>query len=92
MSPACLLGSREEDRRQLSTGVQRARIHGTPGFEELNQLLARAVFVPMAIAPDDFEQRIGGFRALVVSVQCHGEIEPRLMILSVRRHTRRKLG
>src|SRR5206468_2196207 len=51
-----------------------------PGLEELHELLARAILVPLAVAFDDLEQLIGGFLSLARGVECRGEIETRLMI------------
>src|SRR2546425_10095541 len=51
-----------------------------PRLEELYELLARAVVVPFAIAPDDLEEMVARFGAAPLAVQGDREIEPRLMI------------
>src|SRR6516165_7951532 len=82
-SSACGRSSRtsgEQDRRQPLAPVDGGLVGGAPGLEELNQLLARAVVVPFAIAPDDLEQIVDRLLAVPFAVQAEREIEPRLMV------------
>src|SRR3982750_3740991 len=44
------LPSRKQNRRQPLPSLDGGFVGGAPGFEELHELLARAVFVPLAIA------------------------------------------
>ena len=46
-------------RRQFSPRLDGGRVHQAPGLEEFHQLLASRVFVPLAVALDDFQQAIG---------------------------------
>src|SRR5262249_56040028 len=55
-------------------------VGGAPGLEQLNQLPARTVVVPFAIALDDLEQIIDRLLAPPLAVQAEREIEPRLMV------------
>src|SRR3569833_705906 len=63
--------SGEQDRREPLATVDGGLVRAAPGFEELHQLLARAVIVPFAVALDDLEQMIGCLLALARSV--HGD-------------------
>src|SRR5215208_8091840 len=55
--------SREENRRQPLASLDGRLVGAAPRLEELQQLLARAVIVPLAIALDDFEQLVGRLSA-----------------------------
>src|SRR3569833_316970 len=55
---------RKQNRRQLLAAFDRRRIGEAPGLEELDELLARAVLVPLAIAADNLEQLLRRFLAL----------------------------
>src|SRR5262249_56110636 len=80
------LTSGEQDRRQPLAPVDGGLVGGAPGLEELNQLLARAVVVPFAIALDDLEQIIDRLLAPPLAVQAEREIEPRLMVDRIAPH------
>src|SRR4051812_64321 len=67
--------SRKQNRRQFLAALDRRRIGKAPGFEELDELLARAVVVPFAVAPDDLEQMLRGVLALAFGIQRDREIE-----------------
>src|SRR5262245_22513487 len=54
-------GSREKNRRQPPASVDGRLVGAAPGLEELYQLLAGAVIVPLAVAPDDFQKLVGRF-------------------------------
>src|SRR6185436_12514128 len=71
---------REKNRRQPLASIDGGLVGAAPGFKKLHQLLACAVVVPLAIALDDFEQLIGGLRALALRVERGGKIESGLMI------------
>src|SRR5215475_4776571 len=47
---------REQHRRQPFAPVDGCLVGRTPGLEELDQLLARAVVVPLAVALDDLDE------------------------------------
>src|ERR1019366_9931047 len=49
-------------------------------IEELNELLAGAVIVPFAVAPDDADQLFERIEPLALAVEREREIEPRLMV------------
>src|ERR1700754_4478924 len=66
---------REQDRRQPLASLDSGLIRPAPGFEELHQLLARAVIVPFAVAPDDLEQLGGGLAALAAGIQRGCQVE-----------------
>jgi hypothetical protein len=72
--------SREQNRRQPLASIDRGLVGAAPRLEELHQLLARAVIVPLAIALDDFEQLVGCFGAVALGVERGREIESRLMV------------
>src|SRR5438270_610878 len=63
------LSSGEQDRRQSLSSLDGRFISAAPRLEELHQLLARAVVVPFAVAPDDLEQPRGRLGALACRVQ-----------------------
>src|SRR5271169_5525724 len=67
--------SRKQNRRQPLAAFHRGGIGRPPGLEKLHELFARAVLVPFAVAFDDRDQLLGGFRALALGVECGGEIE-----------------
>src|SRR2546423_1422741 len=60
---------REQNRRQPLASIDGRFIRAAPRLEELHQLLARAVIVPLAIALDDFEQLVGRLRAVALGVE-----------------------
>src|SRR5829696_1051130 len=72
--------SGEQERGEPPPPCQRHLVHRAPGLEELNELLARAVLVPIAVAPDDFKEVVDSFSAPPAGVQPNGEIEAGLMI------------
>ena len=80
--------------RKASCGPRRWRtlVGGTPRFEELDKLLARAVFVPFAVALDDFGQMVDRLLALAVGVERDGKIEPRLVVERIGRDLLLKLA
>src|SRR3569623_2126833 len=60
---------RNQDRRQLLPPLDRGVVGAAPGFEELHELLARAVVIPLAVAPDDLEQLVGRRRPVALCVE-----------------------
>src|SRR5713226_9289318 len=72
--------SREQNRRQPLAPRDRRLVGRTPGLEELDRLLARAVVVPFAVALDDLEEVVDRRLALSLAVQRHREVEARLVI------------
>src|SRR3954471_20754225 len=75
--------SRKQDGRQPLAALDGSLVGRTPGFEELHQLLARAVLVPFAVALDDFQKLRGSLGALAGGIQRDREIEARLMVQRV---------
>jgi hypothetical protein len=75
-----LLSSREQDRRQPLASIHGRLVGRTPRLEELDELLARAIVIPFAVAFDDFEQMIDRFRTAPLAVQGDREIEAPLVI------------
>src|SRR4051812_47356288 len=71
---------RKQDRRQLLAALHGGVVRRTPRLEELHQLLARAVLVPLAVALDDLEQMVGGRSAVAAGIQGDRQVEARLMI------------
>src|SRR5262252_5623273 len=71
---------REQHRRQPLASVDSGLVGRTPGLEELDELLARAVVVPFAVALHDFEQIVDRLLPAALAVQGDGEIEARLMV------------
>src|SRR4029077_11039659 len=86
----CWLG--EKYRRQPLASIDGGLVGTAPRFEELHQLLARAVIVPFAIALDDFKQLIGRLGAVALGVERGGEVESRLMVQRVRSELLLQLG
>src|SRR5215217_2510231 len=56
---------------------------GAPGFEELDQLLARAVLVPGAVALEDGHQSFGGLDPLAFGIERQSQVEAGLMVVGV---------
>src|ERR1700691_2432135 len=72
--------SRKQDRRQLPAPVDGRFVGRTPCIEKLNELLAGAVVVPFAVAPDDGDQMIERLGAAALAVERERQIEARLMV------------
>src|SRR5688572_25006489 len=70
----------KQDRRQPLAAFYGRVVGRTPGFEELHELLARAVVVPLAVAPHDRDQVVDRFRALALAVERDREVEARLVV------------
>src|SRR5437764_11379152 len=77
---------RKQNRRQPLAAGNGGLVGRAPGLEELHQLLARAVVVPLAIALDDFHQLIDRLDTLAAGVQRHREVEARLMVERIGLH------
>src|SRR5262249_52590652 len=82
----------KQNRRQPLAAVHGGFVGRTPGLEELDQLLARAVVVPFTIAPDDLQQIIDSLLASPLAIQGEREIEPRLMVERVGRNLGFEVG
>src|SRR5215510_1032925 len=76
---------REQHRRQPFAPVDGCLVGRTPGLEELDQLLARAVVVPLAVALDDLDEVVDRLLAAALAVQRDGEVEPGLMVARIGR-------
>src|SRR5215207_3530154 len=84
MSAASLSSSGEQHRRQPPPPEHRQVVGRPPGLEELDELLARRLVVPGALAPDDVDQRIDRLLAAAPGVERKGEVEAGLMVERVR--------
>ena len=71
---------RKQDCRQPLSSIHGRFVGAAPCLEELHELPARAILVPLAIAPDDFEQLVGGFRPVALRIQRGRQVESSLMI------------
>src|ERR687894_1252162 len=78
--------SGKQDRGKLAPSREGHFVHGTPGLEELNELLACAVLVPIAVLADDFKEVVDGFFAPSPGVERDGQIEARLMVEGIGLH------
>src|SRR5262252_2646087 len=74
---------REQDRREASSASDGRLVGRTPGVEQLDQLLAGAVVVPFAVAPDDLQQVIERLLALALGVQRDRQVEARLVVARI---------
>src|SRR5262249_25079085 len=72
---AAARSSRKQNRRQPLTAIDGGLVGRAPGLEELDQLLARPIVIPFAIALDDLEQVIDGLLAASLGIQRDCEIE-----------------
>src|ERR1043166_4884498 len=77
--------SSEQDRRQPPAALDGGLVGRPPGVEQLDQLLARAVVVPFAVAAHDFQQLVERFLALSFAVERQRQIEACLMIERIAR-------
>src|SRR5256885_7023815 len=87
-SPGQFVGSveyalREQNRRQPLSSLDGRFVRAAPRLEELHQLLARAVIVPLAVAPDNLQQLVGRLRALPQRVERGCQVKSRLMVKRV---------
>ena len=67
---------REQHRRQLAACGSGHRIGRPPGLEEFEQLLARSVVVPAAIAAHDGEDLFDSLLALTLGGKDLGKLQP----------------
>src|ERR1700675_4141479 len=70
----------EQNRRQPLAAVDRGFVCRTPCIEKLNELLARAVIIPFAVALDDGDQLLERILPPALAVERQRKIEARLMI------------
>src|SRR5665213_2823662 len=77
--------SGEEDRGEPLARSDAQRIAEADRREEFEQLLARRLVVPGAVAPDAVEQMVDGLFALAGGEERRSQIEPRLMVLGIGR-------
>src|ERR1700741_397383 len=78
-----ILHSTEQERRQATPSGGGRGFVGAPGLEEFQQLQARRILVPAALAADDLQQRIGGFLAVAHRVHGGGQVVARLVVRRV---------
>src|SRR4029450_10967399 len=69
----------KQDRGELPPSCDRVLVRRTPGLEELNELLARAVLVPTAVPAHNFKKLVDRFLALAPGVETERQIEPGLV-------------
>src|SRR5262249_32197134 len=84
--------SREEYGGEAAPAGDGCRILGSPGVEELNQLLGCSPPVPLAIATEALEQLGDGFLLLVGRRQCHGVVDAGLVVGRVGLHLGLQFG
>src|SRR6478609_6498532 len=75
--------SREQERRELAPAADRVGVHHAPSLEELQQLLARPVLVPVLVALAQLDQVVDGLAALAPCREAEREVEPRLMRIRI---------
>src|SRR4051794_18903786 len=76
-------GLPEQQRGQLAPPRLGGGVVKAPGLEELQQLLARRLVVPGAVAPDRLQQRVHRLVALAGRVERDGEVDPCRMVVWV---------
>ena len=72
--------SSEQDRREAAPALDGRLVGGSPGVEQLDQLLARAVVVPFAVAAHDLEQMVERFGPPPLAVAGERQVEARLVV------------
>src|SRR5437879_434479 len=77
--------SGEHQRGEPPSGTQGQRIGRSHGLEELHELLARGLFVPLAVALEQGQQLVDRRLALAAAEEPGGELEPGLVIVGVLR-------
>src|SRR5262245_21953142 len=75
--------SRKQNRGKPPARSDRERIGRPHRLEELEELLARGVLVPGAVAPDDLQELVDGRLALARREERGGELVARLKILGI---------
>src|SRR5262245_28824877 len=81
----------EEQRGEAPPRRDGQRIGRTHGLEELDELLAPGLLVPLAVEPHQLEQLVDRLLAAAAGEERAGELEPRLVILGVLRQARAQL-
>src|SRR5215203_2600156 len=84
--------SGEQHRGQPPPPEKRHLIGRPPRLEELDELLAGAVVVPIAVAPHDLDELVDRLLALAASVEREREIEAGLMVERIRLDSALKLA
>ncbi len=79
---------REQHRRQPPPAIKRVLVLRAPGLEELDELLARGLLVPIALATNDLDEMVDGIFTLAACVGDERQIEARGMIVGVSGQTR----
>src|SRR6516165_6584407 len=72
-------------RGEPPSAAQSQRIGWPHGLEEFDELLARSLLVPLAIALEQGQQLVDCGLPLAAAKECGGELEARLVIIGVRR-------
>src|SRR5262249_9424660 len=89
-SPHAIL--RKQQRRQFPPPSNRARVGRTHRLEQRQELLARSVLVPFALAAYDLEQLVHGLFARALGVERLGQRKARLEVARVRSYLRAQGG
>src|ERR1700683_1797495 len=76
----------KQDRGEPPAALDRGLVGRPPGIEELNELLAGAVVVPFAVAPDDGDQILERLLPAALAVEREREVEARLVVERIGRH------
>ena len=72
--------SREEHRRQLAPPGEGRLVGRAPGLEELEQLLACRLLVPITVLAEDFKEPVGCRLAVAARIEGEGEVEAGLVV------------
>src|SRR5690606_40782055 len=75
--------SGEQQRRQHAAALERCRVPGAPGLEQLEQLLARCLVVPGAVALHRGDERLGRLEAEAAGIEGDGELVAGLVVVGV---------
>ena len=78
--PAVPAASSEQDRGQPPTAFDRRFVSRSPRLEQLHQLLARAVVVPFAVAPDDLEEMLERLPAPPLGIERNRQVKTSLVV------------
>src|SRR5690606_16994880 len=75
--------SGKQGRRQQASALDGSGILDAPGVEEFQQLLARAISVPVAVALEDGDQRLGRLDALAFGIERQRQVVAGLVVVGI---------
>src|SRR5215469_11766457 len=87
VSSLIALPSGEHQGGEAPSGTQSQRIGRPHCLEKFDELLARRLLVPLAVALEQGQEFVDRHLALTAAEETGGELEPRLMIIGVGRQT-----